>query len=187
MPVYWDRSFGNGNDGAYPSANLVMDSAGNLYGTTPVGGSHGNGTVFKISSAGNETVLYSFAGGTDGWQPLTGLILDQAGDLYGSTNAGGKYGWGTLFKLTATGNHTVVYSFPGGNDGSNPSGVVVDSAGNLYGTASGGKSDDGIVFKVSATGNATILHSFRGGTDGAYPYSGVILDSTGNLYGNAWC
>ena len=176
------HSFGNGNDGASPSANLVIDSAGNLYGTTPVGGSHGNGTVFKISSAGNETVLYNFAGGADGWQPLTGLILDQAGDLYGSTNAGGKYGWGTLFKLTATGNHTVVYSFPGGNDGSNPSGVVLDPAGNLYGTASGGKSDDGIVFKVSATGNATILHSFRGGTDGAYPYSGVILDSAGNLY-----
>jgi uncharacterized repeat protein (TIGR03803 family) len=188
-------SFGSGPiDGANPQAALIMDSAGNLYGTTYGGGAMGVGTVFKISAAGAESVLHSFAGGpTDGANPQAGVIIDSAGNLYGTTTLGGANGLGTVFKVSAAGTESVLYSFAGSpTDGGYPkAGVIIDSVGNLYGTTSTGGSmqdsgtlSNGIVFKVSATGAESVLYSFAGGTiDGRVPDAGLIMDSAGNLYG----
>jgi uncharacterized repeat protein (TIGR03803 family) len=168
---------------------LIRDSAGNLYGTTHQGGAFQLGTVFKIDLAGVETVLYSFAGGTDGGEPEAGLIQDAAGNLYGTTHYGGggscSDGCGTVFKLDPAGVETVLYMFTGNPDGGSPlSNLVEDAAGNLYGTTLyGGSSGKGIVFEVdTATGAETVLHSFRG-RDGAAPQAGLVRDAKGNLYG----
>lgn len=180
-------SFTGGNDGAFPYAGLVRDSAGNLYGTTCCGGSAGAGNVFKLSPSGQETVLYSFTGGNDGGFPFTGaLVLDSAGNLYGTTNGGGQYGAGVVYKLSAAGQENVVYSFTGGNDGGYPySGVILDAAGNLYGTTPfAGANGVGLVYKVDPSGNETVPYTFTGKADGGYP-TGIISDSAGNLYGAA--
>jgi uncharacterized repeat protein (TIGR03803 family) len=185
-------------DGAYPSAGLVRDTAGNLYGTTAGGGSYtdcyigyssGCGTVFKLDTASTETVLYSFTGGADGRYPMAGLIRSPAGTLYGTTEYGGaSNGYGVVFKLDTNGKETVLYTFTSGPDGINPvAGLVPDTAGNLYGTTSGGGSEAsscGTVFKLDAsTGKKTILHTFNGGADGRVPLAGLIRDTAGNLYG----
>ena len=148
------HSFAGGTtDGLEPRASVVMDSAGNLYGTTLAGGMKGDGTVFKLSPTGTETILHSFTGGTsDGSGPLAGLIIDNAGNLYGTTPSGGTKGDGTVFKVSPTGTETVLYSFAGGpTDGANPVGnLVMDSAGNLYGTTTyGGANGGGTVFKIN--------------------------------------
>jgi uncharacterized repeat protein (TIGR03803 family) len=194
---------GAGGDGAYPSSGLVLDAAGNLYGTTGAGGgtgcmSFGCGTVFKLDSAGNETVVYRFTGlGGDGALPASGLIRDAAGNLYGTTVEGGNLtgaclqefsysGCGTVFKVDAAGNETVLYRFTGvRGDGTQPhSGLVRDAAGNLYGTTSGGGAHGhGAVFKLDATGKETVLYSFAAGTDGAGPLAGLVRDARGNLFG----
>jgi uncharacterized repeat protein (TIGR03803 family) len=181
------HSFTGGNDGGYPYAGLIQDSAGNLYGTTNGGGQSGAGVVFKLDTKGNETLLYSFTGGNDGGYPYAGVVFDSAGNLYGTTNGGGQSGAGVVFKLDMKGNETVLYSFTGGNDGGYPyAGVVLDSAGNLYGTAPyGGTAGAGVVFKLDTKGNETVLYSFTGGNDGGYPNAGVVLDEDGNLYGAA--
>jgi uncharacterized repeat protein (TIGR03803 family) len=179
-------SFTGGSDGGYPLAGVIRDSKGNLYGTTNGGGASYAGVVFKVDTSGNETVLYSFTGGSDGGYPLAGVIRDSKGNLYGTTNGGGASGAGVVFKVDTFGNETVLYSFTGGSDGGNPLWVVLvrDSAGNLYGTTNGGgASGAGVVFKVNAAGNETVLHSFTGGADGGNPYAGVILGPEGNLYG----
>jgi uncharacterized repeat protein (TIGR03803 family) len=179
-------SFTGGSDGGYPLAGVIRDSKGNLYGTTNGGGASYAGVVFKVDTSGNETVLYSFTGGSDGGYPLAGVIRDSKGNLYGTTNGGGASGAGVVFKVDTFGNETVLYSFTGGSDGGYPLWVVLvrDSAGNLYGTTNGGgASGAGVVFKVNAAGNETVLHSFTGGADGGNPYAGVILGPEGNLYG----
>ncbi len=181
------HSFKGQPDGAYPQASLTFDNLGNIYGTT-YGGGAGYGTVFKRDSLGHQTVMYSFKGAGDGEYPLRGgVILDGAKNLYGATFAGGFFGYGTVFKLDSTGQETVLHSFGGtAGDGLYPfAGVVMDAAGNLYGTTpyGGGASYSGIVFKVNTSGKETVLYSFTGTPDGAYPYGGVILDSAGNLYG----
>jgi uncharacterized repeat protein (TIGR03803 family) len=185
-------SFAGGTDGANPSAGLIQDSSGNLYGTTYKGGTAGFGAVFKITSAGSESVLYSFAGGTDGANPLAGLIQDSTGNLYGTTYGGGTTSVGTVFKLTTAGVETILHSFTGGTDGANPwAGLIQDSAGNLYGTTStggitpvGSSLSNGVVFKITPVGVETILYKFKGGTvDGAHSVAGLIQDSAGNLYG----
>ena len=128
-------TFTDAADGAQPFAGVIRDAAGNLYGTTQTGGTSGNGTVFKLNSAGKETVLYIFTGAADGAQPFAGVIRDAAGSLYGTTQHGGAFGLGTVFKLYPTGKETVLYSFSGGADGSTPAAALVrDAAGNLYGT-----------------------------------------------------
>jgi len=198
--------FTGGADGANPYAGVIGDSAGNLYGTTRFGGTAGCGTVYKLDATRHETVLYSFTCGADGADP-SGVNRDSAGNLYGTTGAGGLAdcegsGCGVVYKLDATGHQTVLYSFTGGANGAGPSGVIRDSAGNLYGTAGGGDSSHclhgypgcGVVFKLDTAGNYKVLYAFTGGADGAYP-SGVIRDLTGNLYGatsgggtvNAYC
>ena len=177
-------TFTGGADGSNPYAGVILDSAGNLYGTTFLGGTTGYGVVFKLDATGQETVLHSFTGAADGAYPRGGVIQDSAGNLYGAAYLGGASSAGVVFKLDTTGNYTVLYTFTGGADGYSPyAGVVLDSAGNLYGTTSGGgASKDGVIFKVDTTGHETVLYSFTGGA-GGYGGSGVIQDSSGNLYG----
>lgn len=140
-------------DGSYPTAGLVVDRRGNLYGTTKEGGAYGDGTVFEITSAGAEKILYSFGSQSDdGMAPVAGLVFDTAGDLYGTTFAGGVYGYGTVFELTPAGTENVLHSFAGPpGDGRYPTaGLIFDTRGNLYGTTnSGGLYYDGTVFEVT--------------------------------------
>lgn len=170
-----------------------MDSKGNLYGTTIAGGTDYEGTVFKLTPRGAETVLLSFLSGEDGYFPGGDLLLDHAGNLYGVTQAGGTHDGGTVFKLTATGRKTILYNFcsTGGSnctDGSDPiGGVIADAHGNLYGTASaGGAYGGGTAFKLSPIGEFTVLHSFKGGKDGFGPTRRLTMDSAGNLYGTTF-
>jgi uncharacterized repeat protein (TIGR03803 family) len=180
------HSFTRGADGAVPTARLIRDKAGNLYGTTFSGGAYGAGVVFKLDSSGNEKVLYSFTGGRDGANPQAGVVGDSAGNLYGSTLSGGASNLGVVFKLERTGKQTVLYTFTGGTDGATPSGVVLDAVGNLYGTTyQSGSFGLGVVFKLDPTGYETVLHSFSG-ADGANPDANVILDAAGNLYGTTY-
>lgn len=182
-------SFGQSGDGGYPYAGLVLGKKGNLYGTTQAGGAYGGGTVFMVTPAGVETVLYSFTGGADGYQPIGGLVLDKLGNLYGTTQSGGANGGvGTVFKLTPTGTETVLYSFTGGADGAYPQGgLIFDKVGNLYGTTAQGGDPScscGTVFKVAPTGTETVLYSFPvGGADGGYPNGALVLGKKGYLYG----
>lgn len=177
---------GQPGDGAEPEGALTVDAAGNLYGTTYAGGASNLGTVFQLDSTGTETVLYSFSSSPDGAYPETGLLRSSTGDLYGTTQQGGLYGYGTVFKLDAVGQETVLYSFGPMPDGEGPRGetLIRDGSGNLYGTTEdGGASGYGTVFRLTPTGQETVLYSFRGERDGAFPFGGVTRDKSGNLYG----
>jgi len=180
----------NAADGYLPlGGSLLRDSAGNLYGTTAVGGSQGGGTVFELDPSGNETILHGFGfTGGDGVEPSGTLLRDPAGNIYGATIAGGTFAaYGTIFKMDSSNNESVLYSFSGTDgDGEIPGGgLVPDGAGNLYGTTnSGGTSYCGTVFKLDSRGAETILHSFNC-TDGRTPDLGLVRDSAGNLYGTA--
>lgn len=185
-------TFKSSPDGLSPASPLIRDEDGNLYGTTRYGGTgnciFGCGTVFKIDTGGNETVLYSFQGDIDGEYPQASVVRDSNGNLFGTTPVGGVGGSGVVFKLDAGGQESVLYSFAGGEDGSAPySSLVLDSSGRLYGTTSrgGGECDCGVVFTVSATGTEAVLYRFTGGVDGGWPMAGLTLDSNGNLYGTA--
>jgi len=189
-------SFGgiSGEDGAYPMGDLIIDSAGNLYGTTVYGGDSncnpglGCGTVFKITPNNQEYVLYRFAGSPDGASPIGHLARDSAGSLYGTTLYGGNVcgglGCGTVFKLDAHNNESVLHRFSGSHDGASPAGGVVrDSAGTLYGTTSrGGASGFGTVVALSQ-GQESVLYSFTNGSDGGTPTAGVHVDAHGAIYG----
>lgn len=174
-------------DGANPEAGLIQDADGNLYGTTFYGG-HGEsaeGTVFKLSKTGDETVLHTFTGGADGGNPEAGVIRDAEGNLYGTADFGGQgqckedNACGVIFRISGTGKETVLYSFAGGNDGGNPDGGLLrDAEGNFFGDTS-----EGTVFKLSKTYKETVLYHFSGGHDGGIPVGGVIEDAEGNLYG----
>jgi len=198
-------SFAGYPDGANPYAGLVMDNSGNLYGTTENGGTSRLGTIFKIDTGGNETVLHSFAGGlTDGADPKADLILDAAGNLYGTTFLGGSRSFGTVFELDTTNTETILHNFTGGTDGGNPfGGLTRDSGGTLYGTAENGGSRSlegaltsyldrvqpeiphgcckGVVFALSGSGEK-VLYTFSGGNDGGTPVGDLALYN-GLLYG----
>jgi uncharacterized repeat protein (TIGR03803 family) len=176
------------SDGCSPLANLVNDSAGNLYGTTAYGGASNNGAIFRFDSLGTLTVLYSFTGGVDGEYPGAAVVLDSAGNIYGTTSLDGL-GSGTVFELDSAGNFATLHSFAGGNDGSAPSGPLLLEKGHLYGlTRYGGGSAAcgggcGTLFQVNlATGQESVLYRFTRG-DGSYPVAGLISDHNGNLYG----
>ncbi len=186
----------NSTDGGFPSGGLVHGSDGKLYGTTSGGGTRGFGTVFKITTSGKFTSIYSFAGGTaDGAYPMASVIRDSSGNIYGMTQNGGPADnlGGVVFKITSAGKESVLHFFTGGTDGGNPEGDLIrDSSGNLYGVTAGGGDINcnvsfftgcGVVFKIDSTGTETVLHTFEGGSDGANPWGGLVMDSSGNLYG----
>ena len=182
----------NAADGLNPKSGLVRDKEGNLYGTTSYGGASHGGTVFKVDTAGRETVLHIFTG-PDGIGPSAGLVRDKEGNLYGTTGGGGVSGGGlsgegTVFRLDTAGRESVLHSFTG-PDGANPiAGLIRDEAGNLYGTTAFGGflncagTGCGVVFKLDPAGNETVLHSFTW-PDGAFPFAGLVQDKAGNLYG----
>jgi uncharacterized repeat protein (TIGR03803 family) len=183
-------------DGEFPGAGLLVDGAGRFFGTTEAGGKSGSGTVFRLTPSGGgykESIIHSFKGGSaDGARPESDLIADSHGVFYGTTFLGGTTSVGIVFKLTPSGRggytESVLYSFKGGADGSNPfAGLLADSTGALYGTTtSGGASGHGTVFKLTSVGTGyteSVLYSFKGGIDGAKPFGGLIADSSGALYG----
>lgn len=193
------HSFGQpyGSDGQYPAGDL-RELNGTFYGTTYEGGAYGRsgtcgsypcpgyGTVFRISSAGEERVLHSFGNGSDGSYPVAGLI-DVQGVLYGTTSGGGKYNNGTIFTITTSGKERVLYNFGAtANDGASPMASLIEAGSTLYGTtAYGGANRSGTIFSISTTGaGKRILHSFGASKDGANPQAALIMLSlNGTLYG----
>ncbi len=195
------HAFNGQGDGSQPTAGLTLDRAGNLYGTAS-GYPDTPGTVFKLSHHGSgwlETTLHFFSGRADGALPLAGVAFGPDGSLYGTTEFGGLFSNGTVFKLTPSATacmvvecpwtETILYSFTGLSDGGGPQygNLIFDSAGNIYGTTvAGGTNDAGVVFELIRSGAAwteNVLYSFRGIPDGANPSSGVTFDNAGNLYG----
>lgn len=170
------------NDGSMPYGGLVQDRQGNLYGTTYWNGVSGMGTVFRVTTDGMESILHSFAGGSDGGYPRAGLLADAQGVGYGTTYYGGPVGTGTVFQIAKDGTETILHSFcssPYCTDGLSPYGALIkDKGGNLYGTTwIGGANGYGVVFELSPSGDQwveTVLHAFDY-TDGAWPYSSLLL------------
>jgi uncharacterized repeat protein (TIGR03803 family) len=180
-------SFKGGEDGQYPYARL-LDVNGTLYGTTSTGGvSYGWGVVFKISTTGEEHVIYRFKAGNDGGHPYDGLIAVK-GLLYGTTYQGGTSGAGTVFSVSPTGDEKVIYSFKGGSDGQYPYARLLLYKGALYGTTyAGGVSYAwGVVFKVSTSGAEKVLYRFKANADGAHPYFAGLIVQNGKLYGTTY-
>jgi uncharacterized repeat protein (TIGR03803 family) len=189
-------------DAAFPEyPDLIFDQAGNIYGTTTLGGSNqcsgsGCGTAFRLTPSGSgwtESVIYNFGtGSSDGAVPFAGVIFDNAGNLYGTTFGGGT-GSGTVFRLTPPGNgwtEKILYNFQG-NDGDFPyAGLIFDQSGNLYGaTSDGGTGGGGTVFELSPSGGSwtlTVLYSFTG-TQGCGPFANLVMDAAGNLDGTTYC
>jgi len=197
-------SFTNAADGALPLAGVILDTAGNLYGTASSGGASQSGVVFKLTNGGGswtESTLYAFTDGADGGGPSAGLVFDAAGNLYGTTIAGGNLkdqvcylaGCGVVFKLTpnsdGTWTETTLRRFPHFGGAHPQAGVIFDTAGNLYGTTpDGGNTDgEGVVFKLAPQSNGswkeTVIHRFGGR---AHPYAGLTFDAAGNLYGTTY-
>ncbi len=181
--------FAGGTDAQLPIGGVIFDSAGNLYGTTESGGSHGLGTVFELTSSGSgwtEQILYSFHSTIDGYYPQTGLIFDSRNNLYGATVFGGSSLGGTIFELARSGggwSHTVLYNLSG-NAG--PFGrLFMDSVGNLYATSyQDGRYVLGSAFELTAgTWTYSSLHDFTGGSDGQYPQCNLTLAPNGRFYG----
>jgi uncharacterized repeat protein (TIGR03803 family) len=198
-----------GLDGAYPYATPLLDRNGTLYGTTSGGGTYGCGTVFRLQphlKRFGYAVLYNFACGPDGAEPMAGVIEDRHGSLYGTAESGGDascplayYGCGVVYQLTPSGTgyvERVLYTFEGGTtDGALPiAGLTADGEGDLYGTTNHGAGQllqncfggCGIVFELRPEGRGyaeTILHAFAYNPDGALPQGGVALDSDGALIG----
>jgi uncharacterized repeat protein (TIGR03803 family) len=184
-------AFKGGADGAYPTGGLI-DVGGTLYGTTLFGGgtgcgdARGCGTVFKLAPGGVETVLYAFDGGQDGSSGAIypgAAMIESGGTMYGTTEAGGADGGGTVFSITPAGAMKMLYSFRGGTDGTGVNGGLVELGGAFYGTtAYGGLADAGTVFRISKSGVEDIVYAFKGCADGSQPV-GSLLAVGGTLYG----
>lgn len=198
----------SGSDGYFPFGGLISDNAGNLYGAAQEGGLFGQGAIFQFTrseSGWTQSLPYIFHGGTDGRSPNASLIFDHAGNLYGTSSDGASGGGGTVFELSPAGGggwtYSLLYSFIGsrtlscpnpGNQSGGPgpwAPLIMDGAGNLYGTTlCDGAHQFGNIFKLTPTGGGwsyTSLHDFTGGEDGAYPLSSVTMDASNNLYGTA--
>lgn len=182
---------GAGSDGTYPAAGVIFDGTGNLYSTTYIGGANDNGTVFQLTPSGGnwtENILYNFGANTGGPYPYASLVSDKNGNLYGIT-------YGSVYQLTPSDGgwtYTTIYSDPGGPHGVAPNNLIIDKAGNLYGSALGGASRNcggggcGAIFKLTHRKNGwheTVIYSFPGGAGGATPYGGLVMDEHGHLYG----
>lgn len=189
----------SGTDGNEPNSGVIMDSKGNLYGTTLFGGngpSGGYGTVYSIDPSGKERVIYNFTNGQDGGEPAAGVIVDAQGNFYGTATTGGKnlqpcrfgpsVGCGTIYKVDSSGHETTLHEFSSDPDGAQPyGGLILDSHGNLFGTArEGGRSQYyGVIFEIATSGKGyAILHSLAF-KDGTSPQGSLYMDSAGNLYG----
>lgn len=179
------------SDGSGPSS-LIQGADGNFYGATVYGGATGNGSVFKITPTGTETILHSFVNGNgDGFSPGGSLIQASNGSFYGTASYGGANGDGAVYEITPLGAESVLYSFnASAGDGFRPgSGVIQASDGNLYGTTPGNGSNVntsyGAVFKVTLSGQESLLYTFHGITaaDGQLPVAGLVQGADGNLYG----
>jgi uncharacterized repeat protein (TIGR03803 family) len=179
-------SFTGGADGAVPYGPLIQASDGNLYGMTSSGGAQGRGVVFKITLSGTETVLHSFAaGGTDGENPVGGLIQATDGNFYGMTPLGGTENSGVIFRIDSSGNETILWDFGGSPDGETPYGSLLQASdGNLYGVTSfGGTLGVGCIFRITTAGVEQVLYSFQDSADGAHPQGSLMQASDGKLYG----
>jgi uncharacterized repeat protein (TIGR03803 family) len=177
--------------GAGPGQNLVLDAQGNIYGTTNIGSFNPPaclkcGAVCELTATGTEKLLYGFAGSPNDGEAPGDLAIDPQGNLYGITQLGGASNGGIVFKLTQSGQETVLHSFSGSpNDGYGPFGrLLLDAHGNLYGsTTQGGTYGTGTIFKLTPSGAETILYNFTKGTDGDGPLGTLAMDAQGNLYG----
>jgi uncharacterized repeat protein (TIGR03803 family) len=183
----------NTADGDSPTDGLIVDSAGNLYGNTGVGGPHENGTVFKLApnsdGSWSESVLYDFTAPSDGCAVAGGVVFDKSGNLFGTTKGCGTFGMGNVFELSSDSSggwtESVLYSFSGCCP-DNPSGpLIIDSAGNLYGT--GPNPDNGYIYQLAKGSNGSwtenIIYAFFDLQQGAEPAGGLVADKNGNLYG----
>lgn len=190
------HDFAGGSDGFGPGGGVVFDTAGHVYGTTPDGGVHSEGVVYELSRAGgqwHERVIHAFTGGKDGGVGSLGLLLLDAGSLYGVTETGGHSGAGTAFKLSPISKKhwklTTLYAFKGMPDAASPyGGLIADASGNLYGTTYyGGTNGLGSVFELTPSSRGRyrerVLYSFQGGSDGSYSTSTLAFGGSGDLYG----
>jgi uncharacterized repeat protein (TIGR03803 family) len=188
------------DEGEYADTDLETDNAGNIYGTTVLGGDFSSGTVFQLRTTSNgwvHNVLYSFTSGVDGGEPYKGVSLDRHGNLYGTAVTGGsgicEGGCGVVYKLTksgATWTQSVIHAFTGGDDGSGPGArVTVDRSGDVYGMApTGGANGLGTIYKIhpnAGTWSFEVIHTFTGGVDGSGGSAGRMLLRNGRLYGAA--
>jgi uncharacterized repeat protein (TIGR03803 family) len=177
------HSFANGSDGAEPEAPLLLGTDGNLYGVTLVGGANTDGTMFRITTSGTLTTLYSFNASTSGSGAIGGLIEDSSGNFYGTAETGGA-DEGTVFKLTSSGILSWATSATVTDGLGSAAALIPGSDGNYYGTAlAGGGANDGTVFMITAAGVETVVYSFAGGSDGESPKAKLLLASDGNFYG----
>jgi len=185
------HEFNGATDGANPEGALIRDAAGNLYGTTFTGGG-GQGTVYRIDTAGTQTTLFTFDAFVSGASPASPLIQDPAGNLYGIADEG-PGGAGVVFKLSPDGVEDLLFAFQGGTDRNArvPSGGIrMDNAGNFYGTTLFGGNGRcqfgcGSVFRLDSAGALHVLYNFTGGVDGSKPFGPLVADADGNLYGVA--
>jgi uncharacterized repeat protein (TIGR03803 family) len=191
-------SFGSQtNDGSAPEAGLAFDSSGNLYGTTTSGGLYGGGTVFQLVPSGSgswtENILYNFGSATDGSIPVAGVTLDASGNLYGTTSAGGVYGYGRVFELVQANSwsETVIHDFADLSDGATPyAGLIPGPSGVFYGAATdGGSGGGGTVFQLTPSASGwtfSVIHSLTGwGIAGSF--RNLMVDSKGTIYGTTHC
>jgi uncharacterized repeat protein (TIGR03803 family) len=178
------HSFAGAADGSNPYAGLQQGTDGALYGTATYGGLFSAGTIFKMTTSGLFTSLYSFTNAADGGEPYAGLVQANDRNFYGTTSAGGTNNNGTIFKITTNGGLSTLYWFTGTNDGASPRAALIQARdGNLYGTAyEGGTAGSGTIFRVSTNGVFNPLFQFNG-TNGARPYGGLLQASDGNFYG----